>query len=186
MLQARSGGVLSRAVARFSLGAVDKEKRRRVTCDESLWDNRNANKHCPPATRAKNFEGDIRGQAEHDSFNDSEFQTNIMPGNVKLGHSNEPDPDPMPFLAVSMEMKRADMLKAYDPKKSYWVPDENGGFVEALLQSDDGKKAVCMIGHEVDTLEMTPKSFKYSSNFLTATEKDLQERANCPSQSSKV
>ena len=29
-----------------------------------------------------------------------------MPGNVKLGSSNEPDPDPMPYLAVSNETKR--------------------------------------------------------------------------------
>lgn len=72
-----------------------------------------------------------------------------MPGNVKLGSSNDPDPDPTPYLTVSAENKRADMLKPYDPKKSYWVPDESGGFVEGLLQSDDGKKAVVLIGHEV-------------------------------------
>lgn len=72
-----------------------------------------------------------------------------MPGNVKLGSSNEPDPDPLPYLAVSMDMKRQDNMKPYDPKKSYWVPDDQGGFLEGLLQSDDGKKAVVMIGHEV-------------------------------------
>ncbi len=72
-----------------------------------------------------------------------------MPGNVKLGQSNEPDPDPTNFLFVSQEMKRADMLKPYDPKKSYWAPDGQGGFVDSLLQSDDGKKVVVMIGHEV-------------------------------------
>ena len=72
-----------------------------------------------------------------------------MPGHVKLGNANEPDPDPTPYLHVSMEMKRADMLKPYDAKKSYWVPDESGGFVEGSLVSDDGKKAVVMIGHEV-------------------------------------
>ena len=72
-----------------------------------------------------------------------------MPGHVKLGTSNEPDPDPVPFLYVSTEMKRADMLKPYDAKKSYWVLDENGGFSEGSLVSDDGKKAVVMIGHEV-------------------------------------
>ncbi len=72
-----------------------------------------------------------------------------MPGNVKLGHSGEPDPDPVPYLYVSTEMKRADMLKPYDAKKSYWAPDGDGGFVESQLQSDDGKKVVVMIGHEV-------------------------------------
>ena len=62
-----------------------------------------------------------------------------------------PDPDPAPFLYVSVEMKRADMLKPYDAKKSYWVPEEGGGFAEGLLQSDDGKKAVVLVGHEVIT-----------------------------------
>ena len=28
--------------------------------------------------------------------------------------------------------------------------DGEGGFVEGLLQSDDGKKAVVMVGHEVN------------------------------------
>lgn len=75
-----------------------------------------------------------------------------MPGNVKLGSSSDPDPDPTPFLFVSMETKRNDMLKPYDAKKSMWCPDEEGGFSEALVQSDDGKKAVVLIGHEVRIL----------------------------------
>ncbi len=41
------------------------------------------------------------------------------------------------------------MLKPYDPKKSMWVPDGQGGFKEALLENDDGTKATCMVGHEV-------------------------------------
>merc|ERR1711934_997522 len=41
-----------------------------------------------------------------------------------------------------------DMLKPYDPKKSYWGPDGTGGFKEAMLESDDGTKAVVMCGHE--------------------------------------
>ena len=41
-----------------------------------------------------------------------------MPGHIKLGKAGEPDPDPMPYLVVSMETKRADMLKNYDAKKS--------------------------------------------------------------------
>jgi hypothetical protein len=72
-----------------------------------------------------------------------------MPGHVKLGKSGEPDPDPSPYLTVSMEMKREDMLKPYDPKKSVWVPTDDHGFREGLLESDDGKKAVVMCGHEV-------------------------------------
>ncbi len=72
-----------------------------------------------------------------------------MPGHVKLGSSNERDPDPLPYLVVSPDMRRADMNKPYDSKKSYWCPAEDGGFKEGLLESDDGKKAVVMIGHEV-------------------------------------
>ena len=72
-----------------------------------------------------------------------------MPGHIKLGKGNEPDPDPGPYLIVSMDMKRADMLKSYDSKKSYWVKDGKGGFVEGMLESNEGGKAVVMVGHEV-------------------------------------
>eukprot|EP00095_Tigriopus_kingsejongensis_P005897 maker-scaffold1366_size45417-snap-gene-0.6 protein:Tk05897 transcript:maker-scaffold1366_size45417-snap-gene-0.6-mRNA-1 annotation:"unnamed protein product" len=71
-----------------------------------------------------------------------------MPGHVKLGKSGEPDPDPLPYLLISMEAKRQDMLKPYDPKKSYWAPDGQGGYKESILESDDGTKATVMIGHE--------------------------------------
>jgi hypothetical protein len=56
-----------------------------------------------------------------------------MPGNVKLGFSNEPDPDPTPYLYVSADIKRMDSHKPYDPKKSVWIPEDNGGFVEGTL-----------------------------------------------------
>ncbi len=72
-----------------------------------------------------------------------------MPGHIKLGSSNEPDPDPMPYLVVSGEMKRADMHKPYDPKKSVWVPGDDGGFKEAMLEKEDGGKSYVMVGHEV-------------------------------------
>ncbi len=72
-----------------------------------------------------------------------------MPGHVKLGSSNEPDPDPLPYLVVSNDMKRADMNKPYDAKKSVWVPSEDGGFKEAMLEKDEGGKAHVMVGHEV-------------------------------------
>ena len=72
-----------------------------------------------------------------------------MPGHVKLGKPGEPDPDPAPYLIVSMEMKRADALKAYDSKKSYWCPDDKGGYCECMLENDDGTKATVMCGHIV-------------------------------------
>merc|ERR1711994_265686 len=45
-------------------------------------------------------------------------------------------------------MKRADMLRPYDSKKSYWCPNTKGGFVECMLENDDGTKANVMVGHE--------------------------------------
>ena len=71
-----------------------------------------------------------------------------MPGHVKLGKTGEPDPNPTPYLVVSMEMKREAMSKPYDSKKSFWCPDGAGGFSECMLESDDGKKATVMVGHE--------------------------------------
>ena len=56
-------------------------------------------------------------------------------------------------------IERADMMKPYDAKKSFWVPDEDGAFVEGLLQSDDGKKATVMIGHDVSL-------FRYNGDFV--------------------
>jgi len=74
-----------------------------------------------------------------------------MPGHVKLGKSGEPDPDPSPYLIVSMEMKRDDQLKPYDPRKSYWCPDNKGGFMECQLVDGDpekeGSKCNVMQGH---------------------------------------
>ena len=60
-----------------------------------------------------------------------------MPGHVKLGKAGEPDPDPLPYLVVTLEMKRADALLPYDSKKSYWCPDGKGGFIGCLLENDD-------------------------------------------------
>ena len=74
-----------------------------------------------------------------------------MPGHIKLGKAGEPDPDPLPYLVVTLEMKRVDMLLPYDPKKSYYCPDGKGGFMECILDgtNDAGTKATVMCGHEV-------------------------------------
>ena len=87
-----------------------------------------------------------------------------MPGHVKLGKGNEPDPDPLPYLVVSMEMKRDDALKPYDSKKSFWVPDNKGGFAEGLLESDDGNKAIVMLGHIVSPVSLNIIHAKLSRN----------------------
>ena len=52
-----------------------------------------------------------------------------------------------------MDMKREAMSKPYDSKKSHWCPDGSGGFVECLLENDDGKKATVMVGHEVENIK---------------------------------
>jgi len=76
-----------------------------------------------------------------------------MPGHVKKGGKQEQDPDPSPWLLVSFEMKKEDALKPYDPKKSVWVPDGEGGFDEALIDTVEGDKVNVKVGWE-------PKTFK--------------------------
>lgn len=48
------------------------------------------------------------------------------------------DPDPTPYLYVSLEQKRIDQTKPYDAKKACWVPDEAEGFVQGEIQSTKG------------------------------------------------
>ena len=71
-----------------------------------------------------------------------------MPGHAKKGGEGD-DPDPKPYLVISIEMKKENAMKPYDPKKSYWTPDGKGGYIEGILNSDDGTKAVVICGHEV-------------------------------------
>ena len=71
-----------------------------------------------------------------------------MPGHVKTGGPKEADPDPSEFLIVSFEMKKEDSLKPYDAKKSVWVPDGEGGFDEALIDTVDGDKVTVKVGWE--------------------------------------
>merc|ERR1711962_1352876 len=49
--------------------------------------------------------------------------------------------------------KREDAMKPYDAKKSYWCPDGKGNFLECMLESNDGTKAVVMCGHEKKTFK---------------------------------
>ena len=68
-------------------------------------------------------------------------------------------------------MKREDQMRPYDPKKSVWVPTESHDFKEGLLESDDGTKAVVMLGHEVKhyNLSCTQKSPSTRYYFITFT-----------------
>merc|ERR1712242_90346 len=70
----------------------------------------------------------------------------IMPGHQKKAKPGEVDPDPLPFLVVTLEMKREFQQKPYDTKKSYWCPDGKGGYAECMLEEDDGTKAKVIVG----------------------------------------
>ena len=93
-----------------------------------------------------------------------------MPGHVVKKKPGEEDPDPTPFLVVSLEMKREDQQKPYDPKKSYWCPnglkEDKAGFMECMLEADDGTKATVMCGHEVKiTIILLKNNNIYSFGF---------------------
>ena len=77
------------------------------------------------------------------------YRKTTMPGHIKKADPNEKDPDPLPYLVVTLEMKRADAQIPYDPKKSYYCPDGKHGYMECILESLDGDKATVMCGHEV-------------------------------------
>ena len=77
-----------------------------------------------------------------------------MPGHITK--SEGPDPDPLPWLAVSEELKKKLMTKPYDAKKSCWVPDKaSGGYLEGLIQEKDGEKVSVEI---LETKEVTFQS----------------------------
>ncbi|XP_026327807.1 myosin heavy chain, muscle isoform X38 [Hyposmocoma kahamanoa] len=48
------------------------------------------------------------------------------------------DPDPTPYLFVSLEQKRIDQSKPYDGKKACWVPDDKEGFVQGEIKATKG------------------------------------------------
>jgi len=48
------------------------------------------------------------------------------------------DPDPTPFLYVSLEQKRTDQNKPFDAKTAAWIPDEQEGFVQGKITGTKG------------------------------------------------
>ncbi|CAH1100618.1 unnamed protein product [Psylliodes chrysocephalus] len=48
------------------------------------------------------------------------------------------DPDPAPYLFVSLEQKRIDQTKPYDAKKACWVPDDKEGFLLGEIKGTKG------------------------------------------------
>jgi len=51
---------------------------------------------------------------------------------------NQEDPDPTPYLFVSLEQKRIDQTKPYDAKKACWVPDDKEGFLLGEIKGTKG------------------------------------------------
>ena len=48
------------------------------------------------------------------------------------------DPDPTDFLWPTMEMKKQNLQKPYDPKKSVWITDpKTNGYRQGLLEDGD-------------------------------------------------
>lgn len=56
------------------------------------------------------------------------------------------DPDPTPYLFISLEQKRKDQTKPYDGKKMVWVPDEKEGFLIGNISSTKGDIVTVDVG----------------------------------------
>ena len=118
-----------------------------------------------------------------------------MPGHVKAGKAGEKDPDPEPYLVVTMDMKREDQKKPYDSKKSYWCPDGSGGYAECMLENKGDVESTVMMGHIVRILNFCIKyhyadsritSFSYFLSSITIVEKGFQDCRHRSNQSTKV
>ena len=62
-----------------------------------------------------------------------------MPG-TKIVLNQGDDPDPAPFLFVSAEIKAKIAEKAYDPKRSAYVPHPEEKFAEGMIEETSGNK----------------------------------------------
>jgi len=62
-----------------------------------------------------------------------------MPG-TKIVLNQGDDPDPAPFLFVSQEIKERIAEKAYDPKRSAYVPHPEEKFAEGMIEETTGNK----------------------------------------------
>merc|ERR1712126_245935 len=64
-----------------------------------------------------------------------EYSSLKMPGHIK--RVTGPDPDPAPWLEGSDDVKKQNMKKAYDAKKSCWVPNKaDGGYLEGVTENE--------------------------------------------------
>merc|ERR1712240_655818 len=69
-------------------------------------------------------------------LSDPQKETGLkMPGHIKLV-KGAVDSDPTDFLWPTMDMKKEDQAKPYDPKASVWIQDpKTHGYKEGLLES---------------------------------------------------
>lgn len=82
------------------------------------------------------------------------------------------DPDPTPYLFVSLEQKRIDQSKPYDGKKACWVPDDKEGFLQGEIKATKGELVtVSLPGGEVSI-----PAGDYHNLHIT-----IERRALCPS-----
>lgn len=78
---------------------------------------------------------------------------------VKKQKEEETDPDPTPYLFVSLEQKRIDQTKPYDAKKACWVPDEAEGFLQGEIKATKGEVVTVILPNgEVSLKEPKPWS----------------------------
>uniref|UniRef100_A0A1B0CWW7 Myosin class i heavy chain n=1 Tax=Lutzomyia longipalpis TaxID=7200 RepID=A0A1B0CWW7_LUTLO len=72
------------------------------------------------------------------------------------------DPDPTPYLFVSLEQKRIDQTKPYDSKKNCWVPDEKDGYLLGEIKATKGDLVtVSLPGGEKEQLsQVNPPKFE--------------------------
>merc|ERR1711971_136126 len=106
-----------------------------------------------------------------------------MPGHIKK--TSGPDPDPSPWLEVKEHIREAQKKKAYDPKHSVWVPNndkEVGGYFEGICADEikydtftAGKKLSVTVNGEVKTYkaetvcQVNPPKFDNSEDMADLT-----------------
>merc|ERR1711988_561271 len=109
-----------------------------------------------------------------------------MPGHIKLV-KGAVDPDPTDFLWPTMDMKKEDQAKPYDPKASVWIMDaKTHGYKEGILESgnitdlgmegaDVNVKMTVAVGHEKFTLKageigrVNPPKFEKCEDMVNLT-----------------
>jgi len=104
-----------------------------------------------------------------------------MPGHIKLV-KGAVDPDPTEFLLPSMDMKKADQAKPYDPKASVWIPNpKDGGYREGILEvgninlEDPNEKCTIAVAHEKFTMKaaevgrVNPPKFEKCEDMVNLT-----------------